>query len=107
MKTIQEKIDWYIFLFWVYWIFSLLAAIGVVVCGIIAYLTKFQEVVTVSQLFLLVLTLLMALYLRINALHYHKIVLQLQNTPRRKAPRAEEFSQRPRSQPQRRPGYEK
>ncbi|MGG5317757.1 hypothetical protein [Enterococcus sp. AZ072] len=77
MKTLQEKIEWYTFWYWVYWLFSLVVLLGVVVLGIFFYFTDFQEIVTVSQLFLLLLLMVLALYLRMTALHYHSVLLDL------------------------------
>ena len=106
MQKIQDKIEFYTFCYRVYWISSLFTLLGVFGLGVLAYVTKFKEVVTDSQLFLLVLTMLFALYLRINALHYHRLVVQLENLPRRR-PMGEEPKQRPVRQPSRRAGHEK
>lgn len=105
MKTIQEKIEFYTFLYWVYWLFSLLVVVGVIALGVMAYVTKFQEVVTVSQLFLLVLMMLFALYLRMNALHYHRLVVHLSYLPKRRP--MPENKQRPARPQSRRAEYEK
>ena len=106
MKTIEEKIEFYTFLYWVYWIFSLLVVLGVIGLGVMAYITKFQEVVTVSQLFLLVLMMLFALYLRMNALHYQRLVIQLSHLPKRR-PMPESNRQSPNRSHPRRAEYEK
>lgn len=95
MKTLQEQIEWYTFWYWIYWLFSLVVLLGVVVLSIFFYLTDFQEVVTVSQLFLLVLLLVLAVYLRMTALHYHGVLLKLKQAAAR--------SRRPRARPQGRP----
>ncbi|EOH97339.1 hypothetical protein [Enterococcus pallens] len=98
MKTLQEKIEWYTFWYWVYWLFSLVVLLGVLVLGIFFYFTDFQEVVTVSQLFLLLLLMLLAVYLRITALHYHSVLLRLQQAAAKtRRPRG-----KPRSHPQER-----
>ena len=94
MKTLQEKIEWYNFWYWVYWLFSLVVLLGVLVLGIFFYFTDFQEIVTVSQLFLLLLLMILALYLRITALHYHSVLMKLKQAASR--PR------RPRGRPQER-----
>ena len=83
MKTLQEKIEWYTFWYWVYWLFSLVVVLGVFVLGVFYYFTDFQEVVTVSQLFLLLLLMFLAVYLRLTALHYHSVLLALKKAAAR------------------------
>ena len=95
MKTLQEKIEWYTFWYWVYCLFSLVVLLGVIILGIFFYFTDFQDVVTVSQLFLLLLLMVLALYLKITALHYHNVLLKLKQEAAR--------SKRPRGRPQPRP----
>lgn len=109
MQKIQEKIEFYTFLYRIYWIFSMLLLLGVMGLVFIAYITKFRETVTVSQLFLLIWLMLFVLFLRLNALHYHRVVLELEHLPRRRpAPAKEEKKQpRPVRKQTRRAGHEK
>lgn len=95
MKTLQEKIEWYTFWYWVYWLSSLVVLLGVLVLGIFFYLTDFQDVVTVSQLFLMLLLMLLAIYLRMTALHCHSTLQDLKRTARTRRPRGRPAERRP------------
>lgn len=77
MKQTQEKINRYSYAYWGYLLSSFMTFVAFLISLWASYLTEFQEMVTISHLFLLLFLLGITAYLRINALHYHKLILQL------------------------------
>ena len=79
----------------------LFGSAAVFVLGVFFYFTDFQDVVTVSQLFLLLLLMVLAIYLRMTALHYHSILLNLKRMAAR-PPKRPRNPQQPRNSERRR-----
>lgn len=72
----KRNIQAYVWLHRAYFIASLLALALSLVQGAAYYFTGLQSTVTVFDLFFVGLLLLLALYLRINALHYHQLMVR-------------------------------
>lgn len=78
MKNTQDHIEHYTFLYRLYLMLSIVA-LGVFACLVgYSYFTDIKESITMIDLFLLLSLFLLAFYLRINALHYHGLAVQLQ-----------------------------
>ncbi|MDH6365217.1 glucan phosphoethanolaminetransferase (alkaline phosphatase superfamily) [Enterococcus sp. PF1-24] len=69
----------YYFLFWLYLGASIFCFLMTVILLIIYYLTGFSDSLNVGSLFLLMVFFLGAFYFRINALHYHRILIENEN----------------------------
>ena len=76
----QRRYTW---LYWGYWFASLVLLVVAGVLVVRYYCTAFQEKVTISHLFLVVIILLVSLFLRLNALHYHRLLVEATNQPPR------------------------
>lgn len=78
MKNKQEKLTRYTYAYWAYLLGSFVTLVAFLILMWASYLTEFQEMVTISHLFLLVLLLGITAYLRMNALHYQQLIVRLQ-----------------------------
>lgn len=74
----RKQINWYKWLHRSYFIASVLLVSISLILSIRYFLTPLQDTVTAFDLFLVVLLVLLALYFRINALHYHQLVVRLE-----------------------------
>lgn len=77
MKQGKREIDLYALLYKIYMILSLISMFTTIILFIIYYFTGFKAQVTVSHLFLLAILLLTCFYFRLNALHYHRILVSM------------------------------
>ncbi|GCF95679.1 hypothetical protein NRIC_35700 [Enterococcus florum] len=77
MKKIQDQIEFYTFFHRLYLMLSFVILSVFAFLAGRSYFTKIRESVTMIDLSLVLILFLLAAYLRINALHYHSIAIQL------------------------------
>lgn len=69
----------YYYLFWIYLGMSIFCFLIAVILLVIFYLTGYRESVSLFNLFFLLILFLGAFYFRINAMHYHRILIENEN----------------------------
>lgn len=69
----------YYYLFWIYLGASIFSFLMAVILLVIFYLTGYRESVSLFNLFFLLILLLCAFYFRMNAMHYHRILIENEN----------------------------
>lgn len=82
----------YYYLFWIYLAASVFCSLMVMVLLVIYYLTGFSESVNLFNLFLLLILMLGAIYFRISAMHFHRILIENENHGRRLDPSMKLFA---------------
>lgn len=86
-KTKKELINKYTIFYRIYRVLSILLIVTAVILTAVFYLSDLKDVITISHLFMLLFVFLLAFYCEMNALHYHRLIIEIQLSIRKqKAP---------------------
>lgn len=69
----------YYYLFWLYLGASVFCSLMTIILLVIYYLTGFSESVNLFNLFFVLVLFLGAIFFRVNAMHYHRILIENEN----------------------------